>query len=49
LWKTLIIVNQGLFVIASVIPAFSIAPLTPILMQQWQKSLTDVALLVSMR
>ncbi|KAL6831602.1 hypothetical protein V8C40DRAFT_262911 [Trichoderma camerunense] len=45
LWKTLVIVNQGIFVITSVIPTLSIAPLTPIFMQQWQKSLTDVALL----
>ncbi|EHK23172.1 uncharacterized protein TRIVIDRAFT_149439 [Trichoderma virens Gv29-8] len=45
LWKTLVIVNQGIFVIASVIPTMSIAPLTPIFMQQWQKSLADVALL----
>lgn len=45
-WKTLVIVNQGIFVIASVIPALSIAPLTPVFMQQWEKSLTDVALLV---
>ncbi|KAL6884458.1 hypothetical protein GGI43DRAFT_426772 [Trichoderma evansii] len=45
LWKTLVIVNQGIFVITSVIPTMSIAPLTPIFMQQWQKSLTDVALL----
>ncbi|KAH7214363.1 major facilitator superfamily domain-containing protein [Fusarium oxysporum] len=44
-WKTLVIVNQGIFVIASVIPALSIAPLTPVFMQQWEKSLTDVALL----
>lgn len=46
LWKTLVIVNQGIFVIASVIPTMSIAPLTPIFMQQWQTSLADVALLV---
>ncbi|KAL7908466.1 hypothetical protein GGI35DRAFT_470099 [Trichoderma velutinum] len=44
-WKTLVIVNQGIFVITSVIPTLSIAPLTPIFMQQWEKSLTDVALL----
>jgi hypothetical protein len=49
LWKTLVIVNQGIFVIASVIPTMSIAPLTPIFMQQWQTSLADVALLVRRR
>lgn len=49
MWKTLVIVNQGIFVIASVIPTMSIAPLTPIFMQQWQKSLADVALLVRQR
>ncbi|PNP47868.1 hypothetical protein TGAMA5MH_00920 [Trichoderma gamsii] len=47
LWKTLVIVNQGIFVIASVIPTMSIAPLTPIFMQQWQTSLADVALLAT--
>ncbi|KAJ3466374.1 hypothetical protein MRS44_007032 [Fusarium solani] len=45
LWKTMVIANQGIFVIASVIPTMSIAPLTPIFMQQWEKSLADVALL----
>ncbi|CAM1508575.1 Fc.00g054230.m01.CDS01 [Cosmosporella sp. VM-42] len=44
-WKTLVIVNQGIFVIASIVPALSIAPLTPVFMQQWQSSLTEVALL----
>ncbi|KAF7563710.1 hypothetical protein G7046_g419 [Stylonectria norvegica] len=44
-WKTLIMVNQGLFVIASVVPTLSIAPLTPIFMAEWSSSLTDVALL----
>jgi hypothetical protein len=43
----MVIANQGIFVIASVIPTMSIAPLTPIFMQQWEKSLADVALLVS--
>lgn len=39
-------VNQGIFVIISVIPALSIAPLTPIFMNEWSISLSDVALLV---
>jgi hypothetical protein len=45
-WKTMVIIMQGAFVIISIIPALSIAPLTPIYMQEWQKSLTEVALLV---
>ncbi|CAG9942530.1 unnamed protein product [Clonostachys rosea f. rosea IK726] len=44
-WKTLVMVNQGFFVISSVIPALSIAPLTPLFMETWNRSLTDVALL----
>ncbi|VUC22227.1 unnamed protein product [Clonostachys rosea] len=44
-WKTLVMVNQGFFVISSVIPALSIAPLTTLFMETWNRSLTDVALL----
>ena len=38
--------NQGCFVITSIIPALSIAPLTPIYMKEWNRSLTDISLLV---
>ncbi|SPO04614.1 related to MFS transporter [Cephalotrichum gorgonifer] len=44
-WKSLVIINQGIFVIISVIPTLSIAPLTPVFMAEWQASLTNVALL----
>jgi hypothetical protein len=46
-WKTLVLANQGFFVFTSIIGTLSIAPLTPIYMQAWHRSLTDVALLVS--
>lgn len=46
-WKTIILINQGCFVIVSVVTALSVAPLTPIYMVEWKKSLTQVALLVS--
>lgn len=42
----MVILMQGAFVLISIVPALSIAPLTPIYMQEWQRSLTDVALLV---
>ncbi|EXJ82934.1 hypothetical protein A1O3_06751 [Capronia epimyces CBS 606.96] len=44
-WKTLVLANQGLFVLSSIIPALSIAPLTPIYVAKWGKSLTEVAFL----
>lgn len=44
----MVILNQRCFVITSIIPALSIAPLTPIYMQEWNRSLTDVSLLVSL-
>ncbi|KAK3657620.1 hypothetical protein LTR56_002395 [Elasticomyces elasticus] len=45
MWKTTVIVNQGLFVLLSVFTALSIAPLTPIYMVEWDRSLSEVALL----
>lgn len=43
----MVIVNQGCFVVTSIIPALSIAPLDPIFEAQWNKTLTEIALLVS--
>ncbi|EHY53527.1 hypothetical protein HRR83_003732 [Exophiala dermatitidis] len=45
LWKTIVLTNQGLFVLASIITTLSIAPLTPVYMAEWNKSLTQVNLL----
>ncbi|KAH6673419.1 major facilitator superfamily domain-containing protein [Halenospora varia] len=45
LWKTITALNQGIFVILSVVTNLSIAPLTPIYMAEWNKSLSQVALL----
>ncbi|OBT81140.1 hypothetical protein VE02_10348 [Pseudogymnoascus sp. 03VT05] len=45
LWKLGAIVNQGIFVIISVATNLSIAPLTPIFMSEWNKSVSQVALL----
>lgn len=39
-------INQGIFVLISVATNLSIAPLTPIYMAEWDKSLSQVALLV---
>ncbi|KAL5371972.1 hypothetical protein DPSP01_013850 [Paraphaeosphaeria sporulosa] len=44
-WKFIVIFNQGFFVISSIVPALSISPLTQLLMDKWQKSLTEIALL----
>jgi hypothetical protein len=46
-WKTSTALNQGLFVLLSVATNLSIAPLTPIYMAEWNKSLSQVALLVA--
>ncbi|EON65741.1 hypothetical protein W97_04980 [Coniosporium apollinis CBS 100218] len=45
LWKTIVLANQGLFVLLSIITTLSIAPLTPIYMAEWNKNQTEVALL----
>ncbi|KAF2442058.1 MFS general substrate transporter [Karstenula rhodostoma CBS 690.94] len=44
-WKFIVTFNQGFFVLSSIIPAFSISPLTQLLMDKWHKSLTEIALL----
>jgi hypothetical protein len=41
-----VFVNQAFFVISSVIDTLSIAPLAPLYMAQWHRSLSDIALLV---
>ncbi|KAI5459543.1 major facilitator superfamily domain-containing protein [Mariannaea sp. PMI_226] len=45
IWKTLVLITQGSFVFFSVITNLSIAPLTPLYMEEWGKSQSQVALL----
>ncbi|CZR66561.1 related to MFS transporter [Phialocephala subalpina] len=44
-WKTIIMVNQCVFVALSIMPSQCIAPLSPIFEAQWNKNATQVALL----
>ncbi|EXJ71189.1 uncharacterized protein A1O5_06183 [Cladophialophora psammophila CBS 110553] len=44
-WKYGVLINQGLFVIFSVITNLSIAPLTPIYMAEWNKNQQQISLL----
>ncbi|TKA55492.1 hypothetical protein B0A49_11454 [Cryomyces minteri] len=44
-WKLAVTITQGAFVMISVITNLSIAPLTPIYIAEWGKSLSQIALL----
>lgn len=48
-WKLSSAINQGTFVILSVMTALSIAPLTPIYIAEWNRTLSDIALLVGLQ
>jgi hypothetical protein len=47
-WKPSTIISQGMFVLISVATNLSIAPLAPIYVAEWNKSLSQIALLVSL-
>jgi MFS family permease len=47
-WKLVTVGMQGLFVLISVLGNLSIAPLTPVYMELWNKSQSQVALLTGM-
>lgn len=44
-WKTIVIINQAVFVFVSILTPLSISPLTLIFMQEFQKSLPEVNML----
>lgn len=47
-WKTVIILNQFVFVFVSILTPLAIAPLTQIFEVEFQKSLSEVNLLVGL-
>ncbi|KAF4629069.1 hypothetical protein G7Y89_g9084 [Cudoniella acicularis] len=44
-WKAIVIINQAIFVFVSILTPLAIAPLTPIFMQEFQKTLPQVNML----
>ena len=46
LWKSIVIINQAIFVFISVLTPLSIAPLTPIFVQEFHKTIPQVNMLV---
>jgi hypothetical protein len=46
-WKAIVIVNQAFFVFISILTPLAIAPLTPIFVQEFYKTLPQVNMLVN--